>query len=255
MISPFNLPSNPEKEIHLREATVGDAMDFSDVDAAREEAATTLFLNTIQDKATFYDSKYWTGEDRRFALVWYYMHTEKDTTLSVSYDCGACSKEHSFSFDVKDIAAEYSDIRGKSERDIEFEGQKVIVRPLNGISLEMLEIERIALADAKARAGEQSGGYRKQAARIKLKSLLWCCEFPGMTGDEKERLVFTFGVKKLERFLDAVGEQLVDMRHGLLTEYENGKIFLVSPTHACPEKEVLTRVRVPFRPGDYIPEL
>jgi ABC-type transporter MlaC component len=76
-----------------------------------------------------------------------------------------------------------------------------------------------------------------------------------MTADEKERLVFTFGVKKIERFFDAVGEQLADMHHGLLTEYENGKIFLVSPAHACPEKEALTRVRVPFRPGDYIPEL
>ena len=41
----FSLPSNPSKEIHLREATVADAIDFTGIDPDFEEEATTLFLN------------------------------------------------------------------------------------------------------------------------------------------------------------------------------------------------------------------
>jgi hypothetical protein len=258
MISPFNLPSDPKKEIRLREATAGDALDFSDIDAGHEEAATSLFLNTVQDKSTFYDAKEWTGEDRRFALVWYFLHTEQDTSMTVTYDCDHCGEEHTFTFDLKELSDGYADISGKPEREFEFDEQRVIVRPLTGTQLETLEMERLALVDAEARKGVSSGEYRKQKIRIKLRSLAFRCEFPGIDNEEKETKILSFEIKKIERFLEEVGSRLADMQHGLPSEYKDGKIFLVSPPHSCPQKKEMdatTRIRVPFRTGDFIPEL
>lgn len=258
MISPFNLPSDPGKEIRLREATVGDALDFADIDAGHEEAATSLFLNVVQGKATFYDARLWTGEDRRFALIWYFLHTEQDTGFTVSYDCDYCGKEHTFTFDLKELAADYTNIKGKAECEFEFEGQKVIVRPLNGTCLEELEMERMALADIETRKGVQSGEFRKQKAMINLKSLAMRCEFPGVATEEKEKKILSLKVKQVERLLEEVGIRLADLHHGLASEYKDGKIFLVSPEHTCPEKadkEAKTRIRVPFRACDFIPQL
>jgi hypothetical protein len=258
MISPFNLPSDPGKEIRLREATVGDALDFADIDAGHEEAATTLFLNTVQDKATFYDAKLWTGEDRRFALVWYSLHTEQDTSNTVTYDCDHCGKEHTFTYDLKELTADYADIKGKPERELEFEGQRIIVRPLTGVCLEKLEMERLALADIETRKGVKSGEFCKQKAMINLRSLAMRCEFLGLETSEKEKKILSLTVKTMERLIEGVGVRLTDMHHGLASEYKDGKIFLVSPAHTCPEKaeeEAKTRIRVPFRNCNFIPQL
>ena len=256
MITPFNLPSDPQKSIHLREATAGDAIDFCDINENCEEAATSLFLNTVQKKETFYDSKLWTGEDRRFALLWYHLHAEKDNTvLPVTYDCHWCGKEHTCNIDLKEFADEYTEIKGKAERDFVFEGEKVSVRPLNGADLETLEVEQMALNEALSEKGEKSGEYRKQRARIKLKKLIMGVTFSGLADEEKEKKILSFEVNKLKRFLYEVGARLADMRHGLLTEYEDGRIYLITPPQACPEKEEKTRIRVPFRVSEYIPEL
>ena len=44
----FTLSSNPEITVRLREATVEDAIDFSELDPAFEEEATTVFLDRMQ---------------------------------------------------------------------------------------------------------------------------------------------------------------------------------------------------------------
>jgi len=257
MISPFNLPSDPQKEIHLREATVGDAMEFSDVDSGREEAATTLFLNTVQDKGFFYDSKKWTGEDRRFALAWYFLHTEKDANIRTAYECDHCKKEHVFSFNLCELTDAYINIKGKAQREFVFDGKTITVRPLTGTNLELLEMERLALAEAKITHGSDSGAYRKQEAMIKLRTLVLSCTTPEGS-DPMDKIIFSLKMEQAWDLFNAVGEHLVDMRHGLPCEYVDGKIYLISPLHTCPndpKKEVQTRVRVPFRVDDFIPQL
>ena len=44
MLCEFTLPSNPERKVRLREATVADAIDFSSIDPDFEEEVTSLFL-------------------------------------------------------------------------------------------------------------------------------------------------------------------------------------------------------------------
>ena len=68
MLCEFSLPSQPEKKIRLKEATVSDAIDFSGIDPDCEEQATTVFLERVQERDTYSDPRLWTGEDRRFAL-------------------------------------------------------------------------------------------------------------------------------------------------------------------------------------------
>ena len=52
MLCEFSLPSQPEKKIRLKEATVSDAIDFSGIDPDCEEQATTVFLERVQERDT-----------------------------------------------------------------------------------------------------------------------------------------------------------------------------------------------------------
>ena len=57
----FTLSSNPEITVRLREATVEDAIDFSELDPAFEEEATTVFLDRMQAPEKYTDPRCWTG--------------------------------------------------------------------------------------------------------------------------------------------------------------------------------------------------
>lgn len=245
MIPPFALPSSPETKITLREATVQDCIDFSGVDPAHEEEVTTLFLNRLQDKATFKDAKTWTGEDRRLGLFWYWIHTAKDTDVAISYDCAHCGEKHTYLQDYRELSSGHQSMKGLPEREIEHDGKKIIVKPLGGEALERIELMKIS------RSMLEGDDYRKQEARIKLAMVA-------------ETLPDDFDVLSMSEsgfteLAEKIKAALQDMQHGLESEYDDGSIVLVLPPHQClnkeTDKEAVTRIRVNFRHLDYIPVL
>ncbi len=258
LIAPFTLPSDPVKEITLNEATVEDAISLLDINEGREEAATTLFLNRIQ-RAPVSDSRQWTGDDRRFALLWYFVSTETDHTMSVAYKC-ECGEEHSFDFDLANLLDQYKPIKEAAMREIDFEGNRLVIQPLNGKALEDLELEYLALKSLEE-AGEEGAAIRKQRTRANLKSLAYAVSYINPDGNLKDHeytaeQVEGFGVGKFERLIDTVSGHLADMAHGLESVCEDGRIYLYAPEHQCPNrKEVKTRVWVRFRSNDFLPQL
>lgn len=267
MLPPFNLPSDPAKKITLREANVSDCIDFAGVTDDHEEEVTTLFLNRVQDKACYLDSATWTGEDRRFALLWYWLHTTKDPEVGHSYECSHCGASHAFLLNYNRFFEEYQTLEGKPERDIEFDGQKIIVRPLNGADLEALECMRLALE-----GDETSGDYKKQLSAVHLERFERCLEFVQTeTVIQKVKEVFRghrtkpeqmklsrladMPFSKFEELAELVYVKLAEMEHGLKTVYIDGQILLVTPPHECPATGGMTRLRVPFRNSDQVPVL
>ena len=117
MLCEFSLPSQPEKKIRLKEATVSDAIDFSGIDPDCEEQATTVFLERVQERDTYSDPRLWTGEDRRFALFTYFVHTARDRSVPLKYTCGICDEEHTVDIELARIMDTYTPIQGKAFRD------------------------------------------------------------------------------------------------------------------------------------------
>jgi hypothetical protein len=263
MIPPFSLPSNPDQKIYLREATVADAIDFAGVDEGHEEEVTTLFLNRLQLPEHYLDAGKWTADDRRLALFWYFLHTARDTVAPLPYDCRHCGQRHDWLLDLKALGENYKSIQGKAEREFDFEGEKIIVRPLTGADLEELEMLYLAVDEVGRKQGKTSGAYKKELARIKLQEELLVLNFPlDVVTDEterrqaKEKKVLALTSSQFAGLVEQVEAKLTEMEHGLESVYAEGRLYLLTPPHVCPntkEREVTTRLRIPFRGIDYIP--
>lgn len=285
MLPPFSLPSKPEIRITLREATVAEVIDFAGVNVGQEEEVTTLFLNTVQEKASFVDSRIWTAEDRRFGLLWYFMNTPGDKDMALSYECQHCGKTHDFLQDCRKLNDTYKPLKGAPEREFQWEGEKVTVRPVDGHGMEELEGMKLVLDSI---GDENSGEYQKQAARMRLVRFELCVFFDD-SGNWVDKVVDKFKSKskkeeeaqakakltairvakrkrltsmpygKFEEFAGLVMEKLSEMEHGLESVYQDGRVFLITPPHQCPNKkdvkEATTRIRVTFRNSDYIPRI
>ncbi len=244
LIPSFNLPSNPGAEIRMREATVADCIALADIAEDREEAATTFFLDAV----TGGDTKQWTAEDRRFALLWYFVHVEQEHSYRVEYDCAHCGQTHSFHFDLKDILDTYRPIDGQPFRDITVRGEKIRVVPLSGAAVEALELERIGLDAAEAEHGPDSVEARKARLQMRLNELIH------RTGIDEQKLV-GLPMGNLQELVSAVAEATDEMAHGLESVYDTGRIYFLSPEHECPETKEVTRCRVRFWASEFIPEL
>lgn len=237
MIPSFTLPSQQGVTITLREATVSDLLDFADSDPAFEEKVTTLFLNRLQDKATFVDSKEWTVEDRRFALYWYWLHTTDDAEVAIKYECGHCGKTHTFLQDYRKIGDTYQSIKGLPERDIEIDGKRITVKPLNGGDAEIIEGMTLL------------GDGRKERAKRRIERL-------GRVANIPVAEIAALTVKKFRILEASIEEALSDLQHGFEIYVDGTQTSFVLPPHICPNnKEVQTRVRVLFRAYDFIPAL
>ena len=263
-IPEITLPSNPSVTIRLRETTVADAIDFAGVQEGMEEAVTSLFLERLQDKATFTDPKKWTGEDRRLALFWYWMHTTDEFDPALSFECSVCGENHTVAVDLRQIANNYKVIQGKAERDVEFEDGTVIVRPLSGESLEKIEMVRLELMDAIKSDGTGSGKAKTLKARISLLKFMHSLEFSEEKGEDdpiafREKKILAMGQGAFIELADKVESAISEMEHGLPSLYEKGRIYLLTPSIPCTktkhEKEVGTQLRLPFRNSDYIPRI
>jgi hypothetical protein len=254
LIPVFSLPSNPAKKIQLREATVADALDFADTADGHNEEVTTLFLNRVQHKETFYDSKLWTAEDRNLGLYWYWMHTAKDPEIPLTYDCEFCGKSHTWLFDMRTLAETYQTIDGMAERDIEFGGHKITVHPLTGDDMESLENMAMGLDVIEEESGTKSREYRKALAELRLSRFEKMVKFK--SGDA-DTIIKNMGTSDFTALVEAVSDALASMKHGLtdLRYTDEGDCYLLTSPHKCPNGEGETRLRVPFRGDDYIPRL
>lgn len=262
MFAPFSLPSNPAQQTVIREATTAETLDFCDVLVEHEEALTTKFLNTVQDKASYTDCAKWTAQDRRLGLFWYWIHTTEDTYVDLDFTCPHCKKVHNHQFDMRDLANEYQEIQGKAERELAFNDRRLLVAPLKGHHMETLENMRLGLS----MHAKNSPDYLRLKAEIRLSTLLFQLSLSDdHEKDERKRAaslnnwVRELGETKFHQLQEKVDDLQTEMAHGLPSTIENGKIMLKSPKHVCPTlkegKEVTTELLLPFRDYMRIPRI
>ena len=272
MLIEFSLPSDPKKTIKLHEATVNDALDFSSVDPSLEEMATTLFLNTIQEKDTFVDSKTWTGEDRRYGLFRYYLETTRDVAIPLSYNCSICGKQHTQDIHLSKILNTYRPMDGEPFREFVHEGHNIIVAPLTGADLEKLEAYHYDLAtsedvDLDTLSSEERRDLEKmlrlKRQRITLCTILACLDMPYLdkNGTKESRAekvqdaIMKMSVSEFKEFRDKIEGALKGLQHGLQCSYVDGRLCIEIPDVKCdtyPDKPGIL-LRYPFRFSQVIP--
>lgn len=257
-IPPFALPSNPERQITFREATVADCEQFADSNPAHSERLTTKILNALQPVPEHYsNSGEWTIEDRVVAVFWYYSHTTIDTSIHLPYICPHCGGEHDALVELSKIAEGYQSIQGASYRLIEHNGEQYEVRPLNGYAAEELEILKAEAGDDK-----KSANYSRVEAimrRHQVVSSMRPVEFRGTRDSlikKMEKLVREMPLSSFEQLRKKVAEKHKEMTHGLPCESSDGRTLLITPPVGC-DKEAgkTTRLRFPFLSSDYLPRL
>jgi hypothetical protein len=250
MIPQFTLPNDHTRKIALREATVEDLIDFAEIDPQMEELATTQFLTRLQAKDAFSDPADWSADSRRFALFWYWLHTSTDVDIPLSYDCTHCGEKHTFLQDGRALANEYNS-SSKSTVEIVFDKKKVTVRPHNGRDMELSEGERLEIA-----MGKDEGHKRKLTARMRFLYYSRVMQIEGMEEAGKEAYLHRLNVTDFKVLAAKVNGALESLSHGLNSTIIEGRIYLLTPAHECPNRKgVTTRIRVFFRPLDYIPQL
>lgn len=275
MICEFTLPSNPEITVRLREATVGDAIDFSSVDPECEEAATTLFLERLQEREGFSDPREWTGEDRRYALFTYFVNTTTYRAIPLTYTCSVCGKQHTQDIELARILDDYTPISDGPFREFPWQGHNIVVRPMTGADLEDAEKYRYDLLlseqalDKMHVSSEEErrlhSAVLAKRARMAMFRILCCIDMPYLDGrgtprsrrSEVEKVIKAMPATEFREFAHRVEGALVSMRHGLRTSYENGRIYLEIPDVRCddhPEQPGVL-LRYPFRFGAVIPTI
>lgn len=275
MLCEFSLPSQPEKKIRLKEATVSDAIDFSGIDPDCEEQATTVFLERVQERDTYSDPRLWTGEDRRFALFTYFVHTARDRSVPLKYTCGICDEEHTVDIELARIMDTYTPIQGKAFREFVHYGHNVIVHPMLGRDLELLETYRydLRLTEEKlendgltaSELRQLTEEVRMKRVRMGLFRVMCCIDLPFLDANatpESRRPQVEEYIKQLTagvfgEFFQNVQEKLREMRHGLKSALIDGRIYLQIPDVRCENVPDAPGVvlHYPFRPFSIIPTL
>lgn len=264
----FELPSDPSKTIRLREATVSDAIDFSEINSDCEEEATTLFLERLQPKDRYSDPRLWTAEDRRFALFMYHLNTTQYTDFPLEWVCDRCTKDknrlvkHVTAISLAEMIKEYIPIDGRPVRDVVHEGHAILVHPILGKDAELLEKTYLGIK-LKEKTGES---VRKERTQLLFLRLLCCIDIPALapeaTPDERrpkvEEFITRMSISEFRDFRPKILSAMESLRHGLRSTFSDGQILLESPVIYCPEdtaKEGGIRLQFPFRAFQYIPVL
>lgn len=277
MICEFTLPSNPAVKVRLREATVSEAIDFSAVDPDCEEEAASLFLDTVQDKETYSDPRQWTGEDRRYALFMYFVRTTQYNSISLTYECSICGKQHTQDIALTRILNDYTPMVGAPFREFPHQGHNVMVRPLAGADLEMLEKFRydlIATEDKLANLRhtmqpkeikQVEAEIRSKYVRMAMMRIICCVDMPWLAEnstpigrrDMVRDKIITMPASEFREFMQRVDAAIMEMRHGLRTTYIKGRIMLEIPDVQCdlhPEEPGVL-LHYPFRFSRVIPTI
>ena len=277
MFCEFTIPSNPNVKVVLREATVAEAIDFSSIDPECEEEATSVFLDKVQEKGTYSNPRDWTGEDRRYALFMYYVHTSRFRAIPLRYECSLCGKEHVQDIELASILNDYTPMNGDAFREFPLNGHNVRVHPLTGADLEDIEKYRYDLLLAEesleeARAKLSSMEIKSREAEIRAKQVrmamlrvICCIDMPYLdpNGTPRSRraavenVLLGMEAEPFREFMQRVDDAVIEMRHGLRTTYVQGRIMLEIPDVRCDNNPELPGVllRYPFRFGEVIPTL
>lgn len=267
-ISPFPLPSCLSTVIHFRVPTVEDAIEFSVFNSEFEEQVTTQYLNQMQDvekQGGLKDSALWTGEDRRTALWWIYIETHEDTSTTVSYECQLCKEEHFVDIDLASLHERSTVLQSRPSATISFHAKNKKIKgaklaPINGRAAEALELIRVE----RDMHEEGTVEYRKLDMRMMLHEMAYVLSLPNEPKDETEafeaRLDMLKGMAVDTEFRSLAAKteiEMRDMRHGLLTQYRDGRYMLVTERPNCEkQKEGGSSVLLlPFRSHDFIPNL
>ncbi len=275
MLVEFSLPSRPSQMVRLNEAKVSDVLDFTAIDPRLEEQATTLFLERVQDKEHFSDPKTWTGDDRRFALFQYFISTTRDRTVPLTYECSICGERHTQDIPYKKILDGYTPINGECFREFPHNGHNIVVRPLCGADLEIVErfrYELLLLRDqledgnlSKEQMKAIRSDIRMRETQMYLYNTIACIDMPYLDENgtpqsrrpKMQEVISDMSASEFQEVVDKIEESLVEMRHGLLSEYIDGQIVLDIPDVKCDKypNEPGILLRYPFRFGAVIPKL
>lgn len=272
-IEDYKLFENGKTKIHLRAPTVGDYRYFAGLDEHLEESITTQYLNRMQiaelyDDGKIRDSLQWTGEDRRTCLFWIYMNTRERTVLTQSYDCKHCSERHARQIDAVDLVQYLIDTDHSMTEKIQVAGvKKGYIQPLRGDAMEFIE----ALRNERDMFEEDTPEWCLAHTDLRLYETAWSIKFqdddPSKTRDEQAKARFDYLLtlnpeKQYKPLAAQVRKSLSEMRHGLMSEYHEGEIRLVTPPHECPnanqnrkegDELVETILLMPFHYNEFLP--
>ncbi|STJ26267.1 putative morphogenetic protein [Escherichia coli] len=161
----------PETEIQFHAPTVKDALKYSDLNPAEDEATTTEYLNSMQD-GEINDSANWTVQDRRTALWWIFVNSRPDAVMTYSYECSHCGNTHHADINLSDLAqtVEILTVPPYVKTNVPVNGVPTdwILKPLTGKGAELLERMRASLPDMK------SPEYSAGVARMRIAELALC---------------------------------------------------------------------------------
>ena len=251
-IPKFNLPSDTSKEVTLSEMTVKNAIAISRASEALSEECTTAFLNAIrQDDAS--DSSEWTAQDRVFALMWYYIHTVKESdspTISFKYQCNHCGEAHSELFNLNNALDTTEYLDSDVAREFDFNGKKITVKSLTGADMQALEEQRLAinLSDKN-----ESRVHAAEARAQKVIRSIASVE----SVESVEDWVKSLPIKTYEQLKQAIDSSVASLNHGPMVEIsEIGEVsILINDLRCKNSKEEVTNVSLPFFDFSWIPAI
>ncbi|MGL5103059.1 MAG: hypothetical protein ACRC6N_11120 [Plesiomonas sp.] len=260
----FPLPSKPSVEIKFRMPSVADAMSYSHIDHSQEESITTRYLNDMQFEEAN-DSALWTVQDRRTALWWIFCNSRIDTSLTASYTCSGCGKEHFYDYDARnlDMTAGMLTVEPFELASIPVNGvaHEWILKPLDGRAIEHLEAVRQSLPSAS------DPDYAAEIINLRLMELTHQAHLQEQPDDFIKAAEFRYSLIK-SMTTDTEFSPLVasielmnrNLAHGLSMRIEKGAAHLLLPEHKCPESgkggqtDFYTRLYTPFRNRNFLPE-
>lgn len=265
-IPPATLPSHPETKISLRDSTVGECIEHSDLMSTHEERLKTSYLNLIQDKATRVNSADWSIDDRAFVLWWHWTHTREHSTYNLRYKCGHCDEHHDFYFDQKKMSRHYQSIKGAASRDIEFKGQAIEVHPLTGRAAEQIETASMMLKSLSPGTSD----YLRAEALLDLLPVIHMIRITSRVIDldwdktfkEHKQWVLELSTTEFEELEDLVIQKELEMSHGIGRTRKGITLYWESEPHQCPatnlqegNEKLETSLSFPFSFNFFLPRI
>ncbi|UTM60411.1 hypothetical protein L4174_023800 (plasmid) [Photobacterium sp. CCB-ST2H9] len=261
-IPEFPLPSNPKTKISFRAPDVSDCMLIADQNPHLEESATTLYLNTLQDlkkQGSLNDSAFWTGEDRRTALWWIFINSNEDTT--VSYRFSENEEDVYLDLNLVDLGDTAVTLSRKPSVPIEFDYADEVVKaevvPLNGQSLEAIELTRLE----RGQHEKESIEYKQLTSKISMQQLIYSLRIKGEpddpddAADKRYSIISKLKIGTEYRSLMAKVHQAKKLLvHGLATTYHDG-VYLLVVERELKEGEGVRPLMFPFQCDHFIQTL
>ncbi len=270
-IETYELFEDRKTAIHFRAPTVADYREFVGLSVHLEEMITTRYLNQLQipekyKNGKINDSANWTAEDRRTALYWIYINTRDNTVIEQSYHCSFCDEEHARQIDITDLVELLVETKHTMTEKLDVKGVKPgHIQPLRGIAVEYIEQLRNNRDDFE----EESTQWYEAHTDLRLYEIAWAIKFKDddkslsleEQAEARYAYLLTLNADSQFKILAAtVRTALSAMSHGLLSEYLDGELRLVTPPHLCPnvqegDEPVETVLLLPFRYHNFLPNL